>query len=69
MNAFKYGTPLHGGIASGFDRMFMIFAAEKSIGDTIAFTKTTSAMSLTNDFPSEVSEEQLTELHIKIREE
>jgi aspartyl-tRNA synthetase len=69
MNAFKYGAPPHGGIAFGFDRMVMIFAGETSIRDTIAFPKTTSAISLMDESPSEVSEDQLKELHIKIREE
>jgi len=49
--------------------MVMIFTGEKSIRDTIAFPKTTSAMSLMDDSSPEVSEEQLTELHIKTREE
>jgi aspartyl-tRNA synthetase len=69
MNAFKYGAPPHGGIAFGFDSKVMIFAGETSIRDTIAFPKTTSAMSLMDDSQTEVSEEQLTELHIKTREE
>lgn len=66
MNAFKYGAPPHGGIAFGFDRMVMLFAGVDSIRDTIAFPKTASAMSLMDECPSPVSEDQLRELHIKI---
>ena len=68
MNAFKYGAPPHGGIAFGFDRMVMVFAGVNSIRDTIAFPKTTSALSLMDESPSEVNDEQLKELHIKLRE-
>ena len=66
MNAFKYGAPPHGGIAFGFDRMVMLFAGVDSIRDTIAFPKTASAMSLMDECPSSVSEEQLKELNIKL---
>ncbi|MGE5846702.1 MAG: aspartate--tRNA ligase [Ignavibacteria bacterium] len=67
LNAFKYGAPPHGGIAFGFDRMAMIFAGENSIREVIAFPKTASAVSLMDDSPSNVSEDQLKELHIKIK--
>jgi aspartyl-tRNA synthetase len=66
INAFKYGAPPHGGIAFGFDRMVMLFAGVDSIRDTIAFPKTASAMSLMDECPSEVNEEQLKELNIKL---
>jgi aspartyl-tRNA synthetase len=66
MNAFKYGAPPHGGIAFGFDRMTMLFASVDSIRDTIAFPKTASAMSLMDECPSTVSEEQLKELNIRL---
>jgi aspartyl-tRNA synthetase len=66
INAFKYGAPPHGGIAFGFDRMVMLFAGVDSIRDTIAFPKTASAMSLMDECPSSVSEDQLKELHIKL---
>ena len=67
MNAFKYGAPPHGGIAFGLDRMIMLFADESSIRDVIAFPKTTSGLSLMDESPSAVSEEQLRELHIRLR--
>jgi aspartyl-tRNA synthetase len=68
INAFKYGAPPHGGIAFGFDRMVMLFAGVDSIRDTIAFPKTASAVSLMDECPSVVSEEQLKELHLKIKD-
>jgi len=67
MDAFKYGAPPHGGIAFGLDRMVMLFTNENSIRDVIAFPKTTSGHSLMDQSPSTVSEEQLRDLHIKLR--
>jgi len=67
MNAFKYGAPPHGGIAFGLDRMVMLFAEENSIRDVIAFPKTTSGLSLMDEAPSKVDDQQLKELHIKLR--
>lgn len=67
MNAFKFGAPPHGGIAFGFDRLAMIFAGEESIREVIAFPKTASGVSLMDDCPSNVSDEQLKELHVKVR--
>ena len=65
MNAFKYGAPPHGGMAFGFDRLIMLLAGSKQIRDVIAFPKTTSAMSLMDNSPSLVDENQLDELGLK----
>ena len=67
MGAFKYGAPPHGGIAFGFDRLVMLLANETSIRDVMAFPKTASATSLMDNSPSPVDEQQLKELHIKLR--
>lgn len=67
INAFRYGAPPHGGVALGLDRIVTILAGLSSIRDVVAFPKTNSALSLMDNAPSLVAEEQLRELHISIR--
>jgi aspartyl-tRNA synthetase len=69
LEAFEYGAPPHGGIAPGIDRIVMLLAGEETIREVIAFPKNQSAADLTFNAPSSVSEEQLTELHLRLREE
>jgi aspartyl-tRNA synthetase len=69
LEAFSYGAPPHGGIAPGIDRIIMLFSGAESIREVIAFPKNQSAVDLTFDAPSPVREDQLKELHIKLREE
>ena len=69
LEAFDYGAPPHGGIAPGIDRIVMLLAGEETIREVIAFPKNQSAADLTFNAPSPVSEEQLAELHLRLREE
>ncbi len=69
LEAFEYGAPPHGGIALGLDRIVMLLAGEETIREVIAFPKNQSAVDLTFNAPSPVSEAQLAELHLRLREE
>ncbi|MGM1021662.1 MAG: aspartate--tRNA ligase [Bacillota bacterium] len=66
LDAFEYGTPPHGGIAFGFDRLVMLLAGRTNLRETIAFPKTANATDLLMDAPSEVDQGQLEQLHIRL---
>ena len=66
LDAFEYGTPPHGGLALGLDRLIMLLAGRTNLRDTIAFPKTASASDLLTDAPSSVSPKQLEELNLRL---
>lgn len=66
LDAFEYGTPPHGGIAFGFDRLVMLLTGRTNLRETIAFPKTASASDLLSDAPSQVDNKQLEQLSIKL---
>lgn len=68
MDAFEYGAPPHGGIAFGFDRLCSLFGGADSIRDFIAFPKNNAGRDMMIDTPSTISQEQLDELGIAVRE-
>ncbi|MDD4290772.1 MAG: aspartate--tRNA ligase [Clostridia bacterium] len=68
VNAFNYGTPPHGGLAFGFDRLMMVLCNTDNIKDVIAFPKMQNASCVMSQAPSEVDDKQIDELHIKIVE-
>ncbi|MEG2543582.1 MAG: aspartate--tRNA ligase [Longicatena sp.] len=66
IDAFKYGTPPHGGVGIGLERLVMLLAGTDNIRDVVAFPKTASASDLMSEAPSSVKSDQLQELHIEI---
>ena len=69
LDALEYGTPPHGGIAPGIDRLMMVLAGTDNMRDVIAFPKTASAADLMIDAPGEVDPKQLEELHLRVVED
>ena len=67
-NSFQYGTPPHAGAAPGIDRMIMLIADSQNIREVIAFPKNKRARDLLMGAPSKVTEKQLEEVHIKLRD-
>jgi len=66
MDAFEFGAPPHGGLAFGLDRLVAILGGQESIRDFIAFPKNNSGRDVMIDAPSQIDEDQLEELHLKL---
>ena len=69
MDAFEYGTPPHGGIAFGFDRMCALFGGTESIRDYIAFPKNNAGRDVMIDAPALIDKAQLNELHLEVKKD
>ena len=67
MDAFEYGAPPHGGIAFGFDRLCAIMGGQENIRDFIAFPKNNSGRDVMIDSPSNIDEDQLDELNLRLK--
>jgi aspartyl-tRNA synthetase len=67
-NAFHYGAPPHAGMAPGLDRIVMLLTEEENIREVVAFPMNSNAQDLLMEAPCEVTEQQLREAHIKVRQ-